>query len=45
MCTFTLRYRLYERKRATTIAVAIVGSAITVWEEIQKRSREPIYKT
>ena len=42
-CTFTLRYR--ECKRATTIAVAIVGRAITVWEAIQKRSHEPIYKT
>ena len=30
MCTFTLRYRLLERKRAKTIAVAI---AITIWEE------------
>ena len=45
MFTFTLRYRLLERKRATTIAVAIVGRAITVWEAIQKRSHEPIYKT
>ena len=45
MYTFTLRYRLSERKRATTIAVAIVGRAITVWEAIQKRSHEPIYKT
>ena len=36
MCNFTLRYRLKERKRATTIAVAIVGKAITVWEAIQK---------
>ena len=44
MCTFTLRYRLSEQKRATTIAVAIVGRAITVWEAIQKRSYEPIYK-
>ena len=41
-CTFTLRYRL---KRATTIAVAIVGRVITVWEAIQKRSHEPFYKT
>ena len=32
-------------KRATTIAVAIVGRAITKWEAIQKRSHEPIYKT
>ena len=36
---------LKERKRATTIAVAIVGRAITIWEAIQKRSYEPIYKT
>ena len=27
------------------MAVAIVGRAITVWEAIQKRSHEPIYKT
>ena len=45
MYTFTLRYRLQERKRATTIAVAIVGRAITVWDAIQKRNHEPIYKT
>ena len=25
----------------TTIAVAIVGGAITIWEAIQKRSHEP----
>ena len=29
----------------TTIAVAIVGRAITIWEAIQKRSHDPIYKT
>ena len=34
-----------ERKRATTIAVAIVGRAITIWEAIEKRSHEPTYKT
>ena len=34
-----------ERKRATIIAIAIVGRAITIWEAIQKRSHEPIYKT
>ena len=28
-----------------TVAVAIVGRAITIWEAIQKRSHEPIYKT
>ena len=33
-----------ERERATTIAVAIVGRAITIWEAMQKRSHEPIYK-
>ena len=36
---------LIKRKRATTIVVAIVGRAITIWEAIQKRSHEPIYKT
>ena len=45
MYTFTLRSRLEERNRATTIAIAIVGRAITIWEAIQKRSHEPIYKT
>ena len=34
-----------ERKRATTIAVVIVDRAIIIWEAIQKRSHEPIYKT
>ena len=34
-----------ERKKAATFAVAIVGRAITIWEAIQKRSHEPIYKT
>ena len=29
----------------TTIAVAITGRAITIWEAIQIRSHEPIYKT
>ena len=33
------------RKRATTIAIAIVGRAITEWEGLQKRSHGPIYKT
>ena len=42
MCTFTLCYRLLERKRATTIAVTIVGRVIAVWEAIKKRSHEPI---
>ena len=31
--------------RATTIAVAKVGRAITIWKAIQKRSHEPIYNT
>jgi hypothetical protein len=29
----------------TTIVVATIGRAITIWETIQKRSHEPIYKT
>ena len=32
-------------KIATTIAVAIVGRAITIWEAMQKISHEPIYRT
>ena len=28
-----------------SVSLAIVGRAITVWEAIQKRSHEPIYKT
>ena len=27
------------------MAVTIVGRTITIWEAIQKRSHEPIYKT
>ena len=34
-----------EHKRATAIAVPIVGWAITIWEAIQKRSHKTIYKT
>ena len=30
---------------AITIAVTIVGRAITIWEAIQKRGHEPFYKT
>ena len=30
--------------RTTNIAVAIVGRAISIWEAIEKRSHEPIYK-
>ena len=41
MCTFTIRYRLKERKRA----VAIVGRAITIREAIQKRTNlQNLYK-
>ena len=29
----------------TTIAVAIVRRALTIWKAIQKRSHESIYKT
>ena len=36
---------LFANARVKTIAVAIVGKAITIWEAIQKRSHEPIYKT
>ena len=32
-------------KRAKTIAIAIVGRSINIWEVIQKRSHERIYKT
>jgi hypothetical protein len=35
----------FKSERVTTFAVAIVGRAITIWEAIQKRSHEPIYKT
>ena len=34
-----------ERKSATTIAVAIVGRAITVWGAIQKKNHEPNQST
>ena len=30
---------------ATTFAVTIVGRAITIWEAIENRTHEPIYKT
>ena len=33
------------QKRATTIAAAIVGRAITIWKAIQKNRHERIYKT
>jgi hypothetical protein len=32
-------------QRATTITIAIVERGITIWEAIQKRSHELIYKT
>ena len=42
---FSMNYLLRPnnfRKRATTIAVAIVGRTITIWEATQKRSKKPI---
>ena len=46
ICIFLLFANAFKSaKRATTIAIAIVGRAITIWEAIQKRSHEPIYKT
>jgi hypothetical protein len=45
MCTFTLRYRLYEQKRATSIAVAIVGRAKTIERAIEERSLKQRSKT
>ena len=33
-----------KRKRVTTIAIAIVGRAITIWEAIQKRILQNSYK-
>ena len=40
-CSFSFPLLLL---RATTIATAIFKRAITIWEAIQKRSHEPIYK-
>jgi len=34
-----------SNREKPNIAVAIVGRAMTIWEVIQKRSHEPIYKT
>ena len=34
-----------DSEKSETIAVAIDGKAITIWEAMQKRSHEPIYKT
>ena len=45
ICVLLLFANAFKRKRATTIVVAIVGRAITIWEAIQKRSHEPIHKT
>ena len=45
MCTFTLRYRLLEREKATTITVAIVGRAKTIERALEKRSYEQRSKT
>jgi hypothetical protein len=33
------------KERQLLLSVAIVGRVITIWEAIQKRSHEPIYKT
>ena len=33
------------RQRAKEKTIAVVWRAITIWEAIQKRSHEPIYKT
>ena len=40
----TFCFRLYDRKRATPIAIAIVGRAKTIEMEIKKRSKELILK-
>ena len=45
MCIYTHRYRLEERKRATTIAVAIVGRAKTIETAMEKRSHKQRSKT
>ena len=37
--TVTFRYRLLERERATTIAIAIVGRAITLEREASKKKQ------
>ena len=38
--SFTFCYCLKECERAITITVVIVGRAITIWEEISKKSLE-----
>jgi hypothetical protein len=35
----------FKSVKERQFAVAIVGRSITIWEAIQKRSQEPIYKT
>ena len=42
---YFIYFASYKVIALPTIAVAIVGRAITIWEAIQKRSHEPIYKT
>ena len=36
--TFTFCYRISEREKVTTFAIAIVGRAITIWEAIYKKN-------
>ena len=45
MCNFTLCHRLKECKRATSIAVAIVGRGKTIEREMEKRSHKQRSKT
>ena len=42
--TFTFCYRISEREKVTTFAIAIVRRAITIWEAIYKKIHEPMYK-
>ena len=45
MFTFTLRYRLHERERATTMAIVIVWIVIAIKGAIEKRSLKSMFKT
>ena len=45
ICVLLLFAHAFKRVKLPTIAIAIVGRAITVWEALQKRSHETIYKT
>ena len=42
---FANAFKSVKERQLLTIAIAIVGRAITIWEAIQKRSHEQIYKT